>query len=137
MGEPSRDRPWQLLLTGQDIGQIDAATCQALECILELFTEVPGLVVHTAAGKISVTRDFPSDYTTQVDRLLGEIFNNNRCVTGIEFLGMETPHTATPDDPHWSPHGKVYASIKEAAARGEISPEDAIAGYRRLAAASK
>ncbi len=73
MGEPSLDRPWQLLLTGKDIGQIDAATRQALECILELFTEVPGLVVQTAAGRVNVTRDFPSDYTTQVDRLLREI----------------------------------------------------------------
>jgi hypothetical protein len=50
---------------------------------------------------------------------------------------METPHTATPDDPYWSPQGKAYASIKQAAARGEISPEDAIAAYRHLAAASK
>jgi len=50
---------------------------------------------------------------------------------------METPHMATPDDPYWSPQGKAYARIKEAAAHGEISPEDAIAGYRRLGAASK
>jgi hypothetical protein len=135
VGEPSRDRPWQLLLTGKDIGQIDAATRQALEQILELFTEVGGLVVHTVAGSLSVTRDFPRDYTTQVDRLLGEIFKNNAAVTGIEFLGMETPHTATPDDPYWSPQGKAYARIDEARARGEISPEEAIAAYRRLAAA--
>jgi hypothetical protein len=99
--EPTRDRPWQLLLTGKDIGQIDAATRQALEQILELFAEVPGLMVHTVAGKVSVTRDFPSDYTTQVDRLLRAIFKNNRCVTGIEFLGLETPHTVTLDDPYW------------------------------------
>ncbi len=137
VSEPTRDRPWQLLLTGKDIGQIDAATRQALECILELFTEVPGLVVHTVAGKVSVTRDFPSDHTAQVDRYLQEIFKNNRCVTGIEFLGMETPHTATPDDPYWSPQGKAYASIAEARARGEITPEEAIGAYRRLAAAPK
>lgn len=106
-----------------------------MEQILELFTEVGGLVVHTVAGSLSVTRDFPRDYTTQVDRLLGEIFKNNAAVTGIEFLGMETPHTATPDDPYWSPQGKAYARIDEARARGEISPEEAIAAYRRLAAA--
>ena len=47
MGEPTRDRPWQILLTGKDIGQIDVATRQALEQILELFTEVGGLVVQT------------------------------------------------------------------------------------------
>jgi hypothetical protein len=122
------------MLTGQGLEQIDAGTRQALECILELFTEVPGLVVHTVAGKLSVTRDFPSDYTAQVDRYLQEIFKNNAAVTGIEFLGLEHPHTATPDDPYWSANGKAYAGIKEAAARGEITPEDAIAAYRRLAA---
>jgi len=131
--EATRKRPWQILLTGEGITQIDGATRQALEDILELFTEVGGLVVHMSAGKVSVTRDFPSDYTTQVDRLLGTIFKNNRCVTGIEFLGMKTPHTATPDDPYWSPQGKAYESIKEAAAQGEITPEEAIAAYRHLA----
>jgi len=124
------------MLTGKDIGQINAATRQALEQILELFTEVGGLVVHTAAGKVTVTRDFPSDYTTQVDWLLAEIFKNNAAVTGIEFLGLENPHTATPDDPYWSPQGKAYASIAETRARGEITPEDAIAAYRRLADAA-
>jgi hypothetical protein len=117
------------------MSQIDAGTRQALEQILELFTEVKGLVVHTATGKLSVTRDFPSDYTTQVDRYLREIFKHNRCVTGIEFLGLENPHTAPSDDPYWSPQGKAYASIERAAARGEITPEEAIAAYQRLAAA--
>ena len=137
MSEAPRDRPWQIMLTGHGLEQIDAGTRQALEQILELFTEVGGLVVHTAAGKVNVTRDFPSDYTAQVDRYLQEIFKNNRCVTGIEFLGLENPHTATPDDPYWSPQGKAYASVERAAARGEITPEDAIAAYRRLAAAPK
>jgi hypothetical protein len=135
VSEVIRDRPWQLLITGEDIAQIDAATRQALEGILDLFTEVPGLVVHTSAGRVSVTRDFPSDYTTQIDRHLRTIFKNNAAVTGIEFLGLENPHTATPDDPYWSASGKAYASIEEAAARGEITPEEAIAAYRRLAGA--
>jgi len=125
------------MLTGHGLEQIDAGTRQALEQILELFTEVPGLVVHTVAGRLSVTRDFPSDYTAQVDQLLGEIFKNNRSVTGIEFSGAENPHTATADDPYWSAQGKAYARIKEAAARGETTPEEAIAAYRRLAAAAK
>ena len=109
--EAPRERPWQIMLTGPSLEQIDAATRQALERILELFTEVGGLVVQTTAGDVSVTRDFPSDYTIQVDRLLKEIFKNNPAVTGIKFLGSENPHTATPDDPHWSAHGKAYASI--------------------------
>jgi hypothetical protein len=134
VGEAPRDRPWQIMLTGHGLEHIGARTRQALEQILELFTEVPGLVVHTSAGKVTVTRDFPSDYTAQVDRLLGEIFQNNRCVTGIEFLGLENPHTATPDNPYWSPQGKAYANIERAAARGEITPEEAVAAYRRLAA---
>jgi hypothetical protein len=125
------------MLTGHGLEQIDAGTRQALEQILEFFTEVGGLVVHTVAGKVNVTRDFPSDYTTQVDRLLAEILKNNAAVTGIEFLGLENPHTATPDDPYWSPQAKAYASIERAAARGEITPEEAIAAYRRLAGAPK
>jgi len=134
MEEP-RDRPWQIMLTGPGLGAIDAATRQALEQILELFTEVGGVVVQTTAGDVSATRDFPSDYTIQVDRLLREIFKNNPAVTGIRFLGAENAHTATPDDPHWSAHGKAYAGIEEAAARGELTPEAAIVAYRRVAIA--
>ncbi len=133
MSEAARERPWQILLTGEGIGLIDTATRQALEDILDLFTEVSGLVVHTSAGKVSVTRDFPSDYTIQVDRLLGEIFKNNRAVTGIKFLGSGNPHTATPDEPYWSASGKAYAGISQAAARGDMKPEEAIAAYRGAA----
>ena len=118
MTEEPRDRPWQIMLTGHGLGAINAATRQALEQILELFTDVGGLVVQTTAGDVGATRDFPSDYTIQVDRLLGEIFKNNPAVTGIKFLGAQNAHTATPDDPHWSAHGKSYASIEEAEARG-------------------
>jgi hypothetical protein len=50
------------------------------------------LVVQTTAGRVSVSRDFPSDYTGQVDRFLGEIFRHNPGVTGIEYLGLEPPH---------------------------------------------
>jgi hypothetical protein len=131
--EALRERPWQIMLTGLGLAAIDAATRQAVEQILELFTEVGGLVVQTTAGDVSVTRDFPSDYTIQVDRLLKEIFNKNPAVTGIKILGSEDPHTATPADPHWSAHGKAYASIEEAAARGELTPGAAIVAYRGLA----
>jgi hypothetical protein len=89
------------MLTGPGLGVIDAATREALAQILELFTDVDGLVVQTAAGDVSVTRDFLSDYTIQVDQLLNEIFKNNPAVSGIKFLGSENPHTATPDDPYW------------------------------------
>jgi hypothetical protein len=61
------------------------------------------------------SNSLPSDYTIQVDRLLKEIFKSNRAATGVKFLGSENPHTATPDDPYWSAHGKAYASIEEAA----------------------
>jgi hypothetical protein len=128
VNELSRDGPWQLLLTGDGIGQLDAAMRRALERILELFTEVGGLVVHTVAGQVSVTRDFPSDYT-----LLKDIFTNNADVTGIEFSGPQgcPGHTATPDDPHWLADGKAYASIETAVARGDMTTADAIAAYLR------
>jgi hypothetical protein len=133
VSEVPRDRPWQIMLTGSGLGAIDAATRQAFEQILELFTEVGGLVVQTTAGDVSVTRDFPSDYTIQVDRLLEGIFKSNPAVNGVKFLGSENVHTATPEDPHWSAHGNAYAAIEEATARGELTPEAAIAAYRRLA----
>ena len=121
------------MLTGHGLGAINAATRQALEQILELFTDVGGLVVQTTAGDVGATRDFPSDYTIQVDRLLGEIFKNNPAVTGIKSVGSENPHTATPDDPYWSAHGRAYAIIEEAATRGELTPDAAIVAYGRLA----
>ncbi len=133
MSDVSRDRPWQIMLTGPGLGAIDAATRQALAQILELFTEVGGLVVQTTAGDVSVTRDFPSDYTIQTDWLLGEIFRDNPAVTGIRFLGAENVHTATPEDPHWSARGNAYAAIEEATARDELTREAAIAAYRRSA----
>jgi hypothetical protein len=120
------------MLTGPGLGAIGPATRQAIEQILELFTDVSGLAVQTTAGDVSVTRDFPSDYTIQVDRLLKEVFSNNSAVTGIKLLSDENPHTATPDDPYWSAHGKGYAGIEEAAARGELTPEAAVVAYRRL-----
>jgi hypothetical protein len=126
-----RDRPWQIMLTGPGLGAIDAETRRALEQILELFAEVGGLVVQTTAGDVSVTRDFPSDYTMQLDRFLKEIFKSNSALTGIKSLGSENPHTATPDDPYWSAHGKAYAGVEEAAARGELTREAAIVAYRR------
>jgi hypothetical protein len=48
--EPTRERPWQIQLTGDGIAQVDEATRQALEDILELFTEVGGLVVSANLG---------------------------------------------------------------------------------------
>jgi hypothetical protein len=119
------------MLTGPGLGAINAETRRALEQILELFTEVGGLVVKTTAGDVSGTRDFPSDYTIQVDQFLEESFKDNSAVTGIKCLGSENPHMATPDDPYWSAHGKAYASIEEAVARGELTPEAAIVAYRR------
>jgi hypothetical protein len=133
VSEIPRDRPWQIKLTGPGLGAIDAATREALEQILELFTEVGGLVVQTTSGDVSATRDLPSDYTIQVDRLLKEVFKNNAAVTGIKLLSDQNQHTATPDDPYWSAHGKAYAGIEEAAARGELTPDAAIVAYRLLA----
>ena len=134
MSETPRDRPWQIMLTGHGLEHIDAGTRQALEQILELFAEVPGLVVHTIAGSLSVTRDFPSDYTAQVDRLLGEIFKDNAAVTGIGFLGSRIRTRRRPMIRIGRPRAKrTRASMK--LGRGVKSAREAIAAYRRLAAA--
>jgi hypothetical protein len=40
--EAPRERPWQIMLTGPSLEQVDAATRQALERILELLTDPSG-----------------------------------------------------------------------------------------------
>jgi flavin-binding protein dodecin len=50
--EVPRESPWQIMLTGPSLEQIDAAARQALERILELFTDVRVLVVQTTAGDV-------------------------------------------------------------------------------------
>jgi len=49
ISEAPRERPWQIMFTGPSLDQIDAATRQALERILELFTgsEIFTLCIET------------------------------------------------------------------------------------------
>jgi len=75
-----------------------------------------------------VTRDFTSGNAAEVDRMLAGIFGNDQAVTGIAFPATSTKpkHTATPDNPYWSPHGKTLAATDAALAAGEITPQEAI-----------
>ena len=68
-----------------------------------------------------MTRDFPSEQTTQRNRLGDEDCKTNTVVTGVEFLDVESPHAAKLDDPYWSQQGNSCASIESAAAWGEIT----------------
>jgi hypothetical protein len=72
VSEVPRDRPWQIMLTGPGLGAIDAASRQALEQILELFTEVAGLVVKTTAGEARHNRQ-AVDFSHQQSRRKDEI----------------------------------------------------------------
>ncbi len=120
----ARSRPWQLLLTGDGLVDLDAKTIGGLTRILDLFPAVTHLLVQTTAGHAYATRDFSSGYTKEVDQILAGIFQGNAAVTGVTFPAAPgTPaHTATPDGPHWM----------AACTRGEITANEATARLDRL-----
>jgi hypothetical protein len=78
----ARPRPWQLLLTGDGLVDLDAKTIGGLTRILDLFPAVTHLLVQTTAGHAYATRDFSSGYTKEVDQILAGIFQGNAAVTG-------------------------------------------------------
>ena len=120
----ARSRPWQLLLTGDGLVDLDAKTIGGLTRILDLFPAVTHLLVQTTAGHAYATRDFSSGYTKEVDQILAGIFQGNAAVTGVTFpAATDTPaHTATPDAPYWM----------AACTRGEITANEATARLDRL-----
>jgi hypothetical protein len=122
-------RPWQLLLVGPSVDGLDAAIQEKLARILDLFPNVDSLSVDTASGGFRASRDFPGDYTAEVDQLLGRLFRDNPAITGIGFPATTTrpAHTATPDAPYWHAQGAWIAQIQDAIAREEITPQEGIA----------
>ncbi|MEX3557657.1 MAG: hypothetical protein VB124_04510 [Burkholderia sp.] len=128
-------RPWQLLMVGEGIDQLNSEAHEALARILDLFPAVSHLLVQTIAGGCRVSRDFPSGYIDEVDQRLAGIFQGNPAVTGITFPKTSTRpgHTATPDDPHWSAEGKASTGILAALTRGEITADEAVAQLKQLA----
>lgn len=122
-----RHRPWRLLLVGDGIDRLSAGACEELTRILDLFPAVSHLVVQTTSGDCRVSRDFPSGFTAEVDQRLADIFRDNPAVTGIVFPATSSrpDHTATPDDPHWSPEGKASADILAALTHGGIGADEA------------
>lgn len=123
-------RPWQLLMTStsENLPVLSAETNNALTRIFELFPHLTSLTVQTTGGDMHVGRDFWNGYTTEVDRMISTIFQNDPAVTGIVFPTTSTrpEQTATHNDPHWSPDGKALAAIDAALKAGEISSEEAI-----------
>ena len=81
------------------------------------------LTLQTAdGGVLNVTRDYSGDYLAEVDRRIATIFSADPQITAIAF----PKHTATPDDPHWSPTGKAMAALAAARQAGDITPDEAI-----------
>ena len=127
-------RPWQLLLEGHGLAAADADLAAGLERILELMPSVPALRVETAQGTLVAMRDFASNYLTEVNAILAGLFSRNSDLAGIQFPGEETgpAHTATPDNPFWSPRGMPSARIMAAMSRGDITPQDAVDQLNQL-----
>nr|CAD6629840.1 hypothetical protein RKHAN_04093 [Rhizobium sp. Khangiran2] len=124
-----RRRPWRLIITSisENIAPLSAETIEALERIFELFPHLGSLTVQTNAGDVQVTRDYPGNYTAEVDRLLEVIFQNDPAISGIIFPATATQpeHRATPDDPHWSASGKEVSAINAALEAGQITGDQA------------
>lgn len=131
-----RRPPWQLLMTtvSEDVPALRIETKNALTRIFELLPHLGGLTVQTTSGDIRVTRDFASDYAAEVDRILADIFHDEPAVKGVVVpaTGMVPAHTATRDNPYWSPDGKTLAAIDAALASGEITPQQAIERLKAL-----
>ncbi|MEY9199430.1 hypothetical protein ABIA16_004609 [Sinorhizobium fredii] len=125
-----RRSPWQLLMTSvrEDAPALSTETNNALTRIFELLPHLDSLTVQTPNGDIRVTRDFPSGYAAELDRMLADIFRNDPTVKGIVVpaTGTAPEHIATHDNPYWSPNGKKLAAIDAALAAGEITPQEAI-----------
>ncbi len=125
-------RPWQTLVSG--VGEMPSGKMMlAFDRILDLFPDVGSLVVTTDQGSVTVQRDFSSDYTKEVDRLLAGVFRHHPDVTGVTLKwSAERAHAATPAAPYWSPHGAEYARIDAAQASGELTPAEAIAALKKI-----
>jgi len=121
--------PWQVMVTGNSDTPISSDTVAALGRILDLMPGVGHLTLETEGGRVlNVTRDFRSFYLDEVDRKIAAIFGADPQITGIRF----PKHTATPDDPHWSPTGKARAAIAASRKAGDITPDEAIQKLKAL-----
>lgn len=137
LGQPRR--PWQVLLTWTDADEPGPRLHKELGRILDLFPGVGCLTVHTAGGSIVASRDFRSNYAKEVNDILARLFRANRGVVGVTFPATSDrpAHTATPDNPFWSPLGQASAAITAAVEEGRITPEQAIEQLKRLYGADK
>jgi len=105
-------RPWSLLATGEAAKALTPSATKHIEQIFELFPSVPFLTLHTAEEECLVSRDYPSGYTQRVNALLANIFEQNPEIIGITVPAQDghPAHTATREDPFWSPDHKARAA---------------------------
>ena len=130
----TRKRQWQIMLTGNATDPVSGETREALARILDLMPGVGHLTLQTAGGGVlNVTRDYSGDHLAEVDRRIAAIFSADPQITTIAF----PKHTATPDDPHWSPTGKARATLAAAQQAGEITPDEAIRRMKAIQAATQ
>ena len=130
----TRKQPWQIMLTGNAADPVSGETREALGRILDLMPGVGHLTLHTAGGGVlNVTRDYSGDYLAEVDRRIAAIFSADPQITAIAF----PKHTATPDDPHWSPNGKARAALAAARQAGDIAPDEASRRMKAMHAATQ
>lgn len=130
----TRKRSRQIMLTGNSVDPVSIEIREALARILDLMPSVGHLTLRTAdGGVLNVTRDYSGDYLAEVDRRIAAIFSADPQITAIAF----PKHTATPDDPHWSPNTKALAAIAAGRQAGDIIPDEAIQRMKTIHAATQ
>jgi hypothetical protein len=130
----TRKRPWQIMMTGNAADPVSIETREALARILDLMPGIGHLTLQTAdGGVLNVTRDYSGNHLAEVDSRIAAIFSADPQITAIAF----PKHTATPDDPHWSPNGKAMAALAAARQAGDITPDEAIRRMKAIHAATQ
>ena len=120
------------MLTANAPDPVSIETRETLARILDLMPGVGHLTLQTAdGGVLNVTRDYSGDYLTEVNRRIAAIFSADPQITAIAF----PKHTATPDDPHWSPNEKAMATLAAARQASDITPDEAIRRMKAIHAA--
>lgn len=108
--ETSFRRPWQLMVIGNSEEPIELSgeAVGALTQIFDLCPHLPEVTLLTTKGELHVTREYSSGVTRYIDELIATVFRNEPQILGINFPDQ----IATPDNPYYSRHGKVFATVE-------------------------
>jgi hypothetical protein len=133
-------RPWRLKYEGtwpnDDVEDLPNFH-REIDDIFETMPELPSLTIYFEGGRSVVAlRDFRWNPRESIDLSIRRVFHEHGSVLGISFPAhLNRPeHTATRQEPNWSPYGKASAAILGRLKRGEIGAEEAVDRLKELSA---